>query len=74
MDSFRLYFQEIKEEEMNEDGANCLVFIETETGKRPKVFLLADVPDVQVSAVAGGRNFTSLLPSCAIQRGTNFFF
>jgi len=43
-------------------------------GERQMVLLLAYVPHIQESSVAGGCNASSLFPSCAIQRGTNFFF
>lgn len=42
--------------------------------KRQMVSLLAYVPHVQETGVAGSRNFTSSFPSCAVQSGTDFFF
>jgi hypothetical protein len=43
-------------------------------GKGQMVPLLANVPHVQEIAVAGGGNFSSSFPCCAIQCGTHFFF
>jgi hypothetical protein len=42
-------------------------------GKRQIVSLLAYVPHVQESGVAGGCNLSSGFAGCTIQRGTNFF-
>jgi hypothetical protein len=43
-------------------------------GKLEKAPLLAYIPHIQERGVARGRNLTSGFPSCAVQRGTDFFF